>query len=1426
MKVNTYLLRILTFLALTSSLATVSFAQSNTANSSTWLTDGSVHAIARYGSQSFIGGEFNYVGPRRPYGTALDPTTGQPVSGFPNPNGPVYAAISDGSGGWYIGGNFSSVGGEACQNIAHISSGGVVSTSFKPQVSGIIYAMALDGTTLFVGGSIAAIGETTISNFAALNTTNGALVTVMNLGASATVRAIAVRGSSSDASGSTVYVGGEFTTFGPPSPPSPSPSTRTRLASFNYKTGTSTTVALDDWNPAADGTVLTIALDGSRVFIGGEFTTIGGFSHKALAEFSGGASTPTTWTPDPRFTGFTSRVRTIAIDGSKLYVGGEFSTVNNGGSGGGTSNISNLAAFNLSDGSLDNGWNPNCGRAVHALAVTDATVYAAGEFTGIGDSLRVRIVALDKTQGKATGNWNTGASGTVYALAMNTGSAIYAGGDFLSIGGSLRQNLAALDDNGAVVTSFDARITGSTAVYALAVADDHLYFGGSFTKVSGVFLSNLAAWKLKGSPGTTGLIDWNPSPNSVVYALAVSNLNIYVGGRFTQVNSESRHRLAAFNRSTRVLIGSDPLIKGFYSNGNEELSSSVRAIAVHGTRVYVGGDFTNVGPDVGTDKRWRLAAFNDGATPSLDVSWRPSVQPDVIDAADYRFVRAIAVSSDGNTVYVGGQYLNVSSSAQYSVSSVGIGRLGLAAFASSNGDLLSLSLNEARTVNSMVRVGNTLYIAGNGVKPEGEISTYDLASVDLNANSGAGAFTTWAPDLTTTGEIYAISLAGSELLVGGNTSRSSVDFNMKSHLASYNIATGVSWVGGTGNWSNPDNWSPALVPGSTTDVTISSGSPVMDVDYTVGAGKSLTISGSGSLEIAAGKTLTVEGTANFGGSPVTLRSTASGTASIGQVTGVINGATNVTAERYIKQNANSGGTGRAWRLVSIPVTGSGTGRTLRDFFMNGRPGTDLTSEANRNLETANSGTPIVGHNHASASAANTAGFDWIGVANQVSSLRRYAGDGSGGTFLSGNVPDLSTTYEAADQGYMVFTRGDRKVVFPSPSNASVTTFRSTGTLKTGDQTVSVVPSGTSTYTLVGNPYMSVLDLSLLHADNSAVIKPGFWIWDANIAGTHKQGGYVRVSFNGTSWVTNTGAYTNPERIESGMAFFAEPIVGLSGATNITIREAHKSAATSAGIVPYGSESSDGHGLFYARLETPASGGVREVVDGVLIDFHKDFKESLGDLGDGEKLRNTISQGALWLSREGRNLVAEGLPWPGVDKRSIPLFMGSVGSQQRILRIDPRGMADRYVKAWLKDRHLNTETEVDMSKGLDYAFTGTGAAATDLERFELVFVEAGRPTMGGTAFEPGTGDEKPSVRLYPNPSGSSDVRLSLRSMPAGIYLVQVVDLKGSLLMNSRITHGGRNEEYRFLKGRRLPPGRYIVRLIDGKGAVKVLQMASE
>jgi len=591
----------------------------------------------------------------------------------------------------------------------------------------------------------------------------------------------------------------------------------------------------------------------------------------------------------------------------------------------------------------------------------------------------------------------------------------------------------------------------------------------------------------------------------------------------------------------------------------------------------------------------------------------------------------------------------------------------------------------------------------------------------------------------------------------------------------------------------------------------------------------LEVNNSAGVTITSGmQTLTgmltpTSGTLTTGGF-LTLKSDASGTARVASLGATASIIGDLVAERYVPQNNNSGGTGRAWRLVSVPVTGSGT---LRDFFMNGQPGRDLTVSTNRDAEAANSGTPIVGHGYATASAATGAaggGFDWVGVANQVSSLRRYVGNATGGTFLSENVPDMTTDYSNADQGYMVFTRGDRKVTFPSSANASATTFRSTGALKTGDRTVSVVPSATSRYTLVGNPYMSVLDLSLVHAHNSAVIKPSFWIWDANIVGTHKQGAYANVFYNGTSWVTNTGTYANPERIESGMAFFVEPVDALATATNITIKESHKSTALSAGMVPYRSGSSDGHGLLYARLELPTTGSRREIVDGVLIDFYKDFKESMGDLSDRAQMRNTIGQGSMWLSRDGRCLSSEGLPWPGANKRSIPLYMSAVGVQPRVLSLDPRGLSDTYVKVWLKDNYIHTETQVDITGGLDYTFTGTGDAATDSARFELVFVESGRPTTGGMTLEPGNGISP--VRVWPNPAKSADVKLSLGSLAPGRYEVQVLDISGRSVMTRSIEHLSSTGAYQILKGQKLSTGQYLIRLsLEGK-VLETLQFINE
>src|SRR5579872_5419210 len=66
-------------------------------------------AIALSGSAEYLGGDFSYVGPSTGSFVALDPSNGQASSTWPTVGGVVYAAASDGSGGWYVGGVFASV---------------------------------------------------------------------------------------------------------------------------------------------------------------------------------------------------------------------------------------------------------------------------------------------------------------------------------------------------------------------------------------------------------------------------------------------------------------------------------------------------------------------------------------------------------------------------------------------------------------------------------------------------------------------------------------------------------------------------------------------------------------------------------------------------------------------------------------------------------------------------------------------------------------------------------------------------------------------------------------------------------------------------------------------------------------------------------------------------------------------------------------------------------------------------------------------------------------------------------------------------------------------------------------------------------------------------------------------------------------------
>ena len=130
---------------------------------------------------------------------AVDPTFPQ-VEG-----GSVCAAVADGAGGWFIGGDFTSVGGVPRRHLAHIRADGTLDPVWNPGRR-TVFALAVSGSTVYAGGVFTRIGGKTRRGIAALDAQTGE-ATAWNPNASYAVYALAV-------SGSTVYAGGDFTRIG------------------------------------------------------------------------------------------------------------------------------------------------------------------------------------------------------------------------------------------------------------------------------------------------------------------------------------------------------------------------------------------------------------------------------------------------------------------------------------------------------------------------------------------------------------------------------------------------------------------------------------------------------------------------------------------------------------------------------------------------------------------------------------------------------------------------------------------------------------------------------------------------------------------------------------------------------------------------------------------------------------------------------------------------------------------------------------------------------------------------------------------------------------------------------------------------------------------------------------------------------------
>ena len=602
--------------------------QSQTVQSTFPNANNYVFALASSGTTVFLGGNFTFLSPYTGNGIAVNTTTGNSINTFPTisaPSSGITTAVPDGSGGFYIGGLFTEINGTPRTYIARLNSDGSLNAwnpTLDATVGGGVTAIAVssDHNTVYVAGGFTHINSTERDRLAALSAADGSL-TSWNPG----LNGQSVNALSLSTTG-TIYVAGSFSGAGGQVI---GDSVRNRIAEISLSTGKAT-----GWNPNVSSSfteVLTIAQSASSVYIGGDFTQLGGSVTRNFAAKISKSSgiVNATWNPNAGYI-----VNTIVVSEDKVFIGGKFLNID-------VASRSHLAVLDTINGTPLSGWLPEPDGEVKTLMLSGSTLYVGGDFMSFGGSSRARLASVDISSLTSVNlnSLNYGFGDMVNALALS-GTTLYAGGIFTTAGGKQRNGLAAINGTTGAILDWDpnpVRTGGQSAVQSLVVSSNggSVYVGGSFTSIGGQNRNNLAKIDV-----VTGNADatWNPNVDDAVEKMSLSpgDTLFFYGYGFTTVNgsvSRPSHLAAVKGTGTGEATAFNP--DGF-------ISATTRYIQVSpdGSTLYLG---YNALGHWSSQERDFFAALNtsDGSVTDMNPVFDQGI-----------FCSAIV----GNTIYFGGQF--------------------------------------------------------------------------------------------------------------------------------------------------------------------------------------------------------------------------------------------------------------------------------------------------------------------------------------------------------------------------------------------------------------------------------------------------------------------------------------------------------------------------------------------------------------------------------------------------------------------------------------------------------------------------------------------------------------------------------------------------------------------------------------------------
>lgn len=717
--------------------------------------------------------------------------TGQPDGTFlPGFDATTYAVAEMPNGQLIVGGIFNSVNtGHSADAIprkalARLNADGTLDSDFNPSAFGgfgTIYVES-DGSYL-VGGSFTSIGNVTIRNLAHI-LPNGSVDTGFEPDPDGPVQAITI-----DANGM-IVIGGFFQ-----NPVPVGESTAIPYLARMSKTGVLDTTFQPDPNFNVDAIIATGTGSGVQYIVGGGFTiwnqgqgaTVSTSTTTVLAEYlarvNNDGSIDQTFEPTPTPSG-AEAVSALLIDSTGKYVivGGSFSGFTPAGTlvkAAVTSNESDVARINLTDGTVDTTWNPNSlasivtSGPVNALALEpNGEILIGGTFSGLvpGNAPLDPVshlpiptyqayLALIQTNGDIDTSFTPSIDGPIYAEAIDpvTGK-IYIGGVFKNVDNEYQPYLARLNANGTIdkntstVTGFGDTLNGpATAIAPLGGTADQVLVGGAFTQVtpfgSTTVLQegHLVRFNPDGSVDTSFSVSANVSGSVNTIALADNGL-IYIGGSFSNIGGAYASDLARFwnDSSYDPTFGADP-------RGGTGAGVNTVVVESNGNSVYVGGSFSGIGTNNAVGNFARIN--NDG---SIDPTFAPPLINGTVNAAN---------PEPSGEMVVGGNFTSITNATgtQYPLQSLAL----LYTIGNNAGNVdpgFNAQLNAGAVVNSVVVQPDTRILIGGSFTSINGTAVSNLAR--LNAD---GSLDSSFNPMVTGGPVNAIALEpDGSVVIGGS----------------------------------------------------------------------------------------------------------------------------------------------------------------------------------------------------------------------------------------------------------------------------------------------------------------------------------------------------------------------------------------------------------------------------------------------------------------------------------------------------------------------------------------------------------------------------------------------------------------------------------------------------------------------------------